>query len=263
MKFNTIIVAREGKEGVGKLTLNRPDALNAINVQLLTEMGAAVQEIEKDTWVKVLVITGAGRAFCAGADLKGVKGLLDDQEKAEEFLRLWHKVFNAIENLPKPVIAAVNGIALAGGLELIQVCDIAIASEGARLGDQHANFGLVAGGGGTQRLPRLVGVRKAKELLLSGNWLSPAEAERIGLWTRVVPADQLDNAVAEMAKRLASKSPVASKTIKALVNQGMQTDLYNGLELEIRSVVAHFATQDCAEGIKAFEEKRTPVFTGN
>jgi enoyl-CoA hydratase/carnithine racemase len=160
------------------------------------------------------------------------------------------------------VIAAINGFALAGGLELVEACDIAIASQEARLGDQHANFGLMPGGGGTQRLPRLVGVRKAKELLFSGDWVSPQEAERIGLVNRVVPAEKLEEAVDEMAKKLAEKSPLATKAMKAAVNRGMQTDLATALELEIGTILHHFTSEDVIEGINAFEEKRKPVFKG-
>jgi len=260
MDFTTIIL--EKKEGIAKIILNRPEALNAVNKTMVEELYAAAEDIEEDEAIKVVVISGKGRAFSAGADLKYTKGALEDPHQMAEFLRLWHKAYNAIENLSKPVIAAINGFALAGGLELVEACDIAIASEEARLGDQHANFGLMPGGGGTQRLPRLVGIRKAKELLFSGDWVSPQEAERIGLVNRVVPAEKLEEAVDEMAIKLAEKSPLATKAMKAAVNRGMQTDLATALELEIGAILHHFTSDDVIEGINAFEEKRKPVFKG-
>ena len=212
--------------------------------------------------MRVVVITGSGRAFCAGADLKYIKELLGNPQKMAEFGQLFHETYGMIENLSKPVIAAINGLALAGGIELLEACDIVIASEEVRIGDQHANFGLVPGGGGTQRLPRLIGIRKAKELLLTGDWVSGKEAEAIGLVNKAVPADKLEEAVNEMATKLAERSPMASKTIKFLVNRGMQTDLATGLELEKGALASHSATEDMAEGVAAFLEKRKPVFKG-
>lgn len=261
MEFSRILM--EKKDGVAKITLNRPQALNAVDRETLLDLEAAAADIEQDESVRVVVITGAGRAFSAGADLKSIGGSLDDPVKTEEFIRLWHRAYNAIENLSRPVIAAVNGVALAGGLELVQVCDLAVAAEDAQLADQHANFGLVPGGGGTQRLPRLIGMRRAKELLLTGKWLSAAEAKEIGLVNRVAPAGKLDEVVKEITDDLVnSKSPMASRTIKALVNKGLQADLYTGLELEIQGVLRHFNTEDVAEGIAAFKERRPPAFKG-
>ena len=174
----------------------------------------------------------------------------------------YHTICNTIENLSKPVIAAINGLALAGGLEIVECCDIAIASEEARLGDQHANYGLVPGGGSTQRLPRLIGIRKAKELLLTGDWISAKEAEAIGLVNKAVPANKLEEVVNELATKLAERSPMASKAIKFLVNRGMQTDLATALELEKGAVAHHSTSEDVAEGMRAFMEKRKPVFKG-
>ena len=164
--------------------------------------------------------------------------------------------------MSKPVIAAVNGIALAGGLEVVEACDIAIASEDARLGDQHANYGLLPGGGGSQRLPRLIGRRKAMELLLTGDWISAKEAEAIGLVNKAVPADKLEETVNEFAQKLAERSPLTSKTLKKLVNEGMQMDLDAALDLEINTVAPLFGSEDVIEGFSAFNEKRKPVFKG-
>jgi enoyl-CoA hydratase/carnithine racemase len=257
MQFSNIIF--EKKAGVAKITLNRPDVLNALNAQTLQEIGAAVENIENDSSVRVVVITANGRAFCTGADLTG--GGASDWSLVN-FLRLWNKVFNAIENLSMPVIAAINGMALAGGLELVMVCDLAIAADNVKLSDQHANYGLVPGGGASQRLPRLIGIRKAKELLYTGDRITPAEAERLGLVNKVVPADKLEEATNELAVKLAAKSPMALKTVKRLVNRGMDGSLDAGLEMEILGATAHGSTEDMAEGLKAFIERRPPVFPG-
>jgi len=155
MEYKTIRL--EKKEGVARITLNRPEKLNAINAQLISDLYSAIQDIERDDSVRVVVITGSGRAFSAGADLEEMQGLLDSPVQLERVLREWRRTFDSIDNLGKPVIAAINGMALAGGLELVMSCDIAIASQDARLGDQHANFGLIPGGGDTQRLPRAIG----------------------------------------------------------------------------------------------------------
>lgn len=258
MEFSNITLEKRG--GVAKITLNRPKVLNALDVRTLEEIGAAVEDIENDPGVKVMVMTGAGRAFCVGADLVGAAGLAD--KPRDYFLRLWKKVFSAIENLNVPVIAVINGMALAGGLELVMVCDLAIASEDARLADQHANYGLVPGGGGSQRLPRLIGIRKAKKLLYTGDWISAAEAERLGLVNKVVPSDKLEQATNELVAKLLNKSPMALTTVKRLVNRGMEGSLDAGLEMEIAGAIAHSTTEDLAEGIRAFIEKRPPVFPG-
>jgi enoyl-CoA hydratase/carnithine racemase len=262
MEFNTIIFEKNG--GIAKITLNRPKQLNAVNEEVLLELQAAIEDIEKDDSVSVLVIAANGRAFCAGADLAFMEGILNDTRAVRGFLELWRKVYDSIEELAKPVIASINGVALAGGLELVSACDLAIASEDAQLGDQHAVFGLIPGGGNSQRLPRLVGMRKAKELLFTGDWVSAKEAEGIGLINRAVPADKLEETVNEMAKKLAvDRSPLASKIMKSLVNQGIQINLSAALDLELDAAVHHYtASEDFKEGIAAFSEKRKPVFKG-
>jgi enoyl-CoA hydratase len=258
MEFHNIVL--EKKEHVATITLNRPKVRNALDVETLLEMGAAVEDLDNDLDVRVVLITGAGTAFCSGADLGGIAGLAD--KPRDYFLRLWNRVFSAIDNMSKPVVAIVNGTALAGGLELVMACDLAIASEDARFSDQHANYGLVPGGGGSQRLPRLIGIRKAKELLYTGDWLSSAEAERLGLINKVAPVNKLKEATNELVAKLLSKSPMALKTVKRLVNYGMETNLAAGLEMELVGAIAHSTTEDLAEGITAFMEKRPPVFPG-
>lgn len=259
MDFSDIIY--EKKEGLAKITLNRPDVLNALGPKTLEEIGEALEDIENDISVRVVVITANGRAFCTGADLTGVASIPPDKPR-DYFLRLWNKVFSAIENVSVPVIAAVNGMAYAGGLELVMVCDLAIASEEAKLSDQHANRGLIPGGGASQRLPRLIGIRKAKELLYTGDRISPAEAERLGLINKVVPADKLEEATNEMVTKLLAKSPMALKAVKKLVNRGMESSLDAGLEMEMLAMTGHGTTEDFEEGIKSFLEGRPPVFPG-
>ncbi|MFQ5827632.1 MAG: enoyl-CoA hydratase/isomerase family protein [Candidatus Methylomirabilia bacterium] len=248
--------------GVASVALNRPEQLNAVNPELLRELWNVCESIERDPSIKVVALTGAGRAFCAGADLKAVRELAPDPAKWNDFIRLWHEVYNRIETLPMPVIAGVHGFALAGGLELALVADLVVADEEARLGDQHASFGLVAGGGGSQRLPRLVGVRRAKELMLLGGWLTAQQALEWGLVNRLAPAGKLGETVEELARALALKSGSANRTVKALVNRALDTDLASGLEMEIALVGAHMRSADAAEGLRAFVEKRTPVFPG-
>ena len=258
MDFQTITYATGG--GIARITLNRPDRLNAISPELLQDLDRACDAVEADAAVRVVTLTAAGRTFCAGADLRAVRELSPDPQRWGAFMGLWHRVFDRIEALPMPVIAGVHGLALAGGLELLLVADLVVADEGARLGDQHANFGLVAGGGGSQRLPRLIGARRAKELMLLGGWLSAAEALAWGMVNRIVPAGAVAKAVEEMAGTLAAGSGSANRTVKTLVNRAFDTDLAEGLELERRLVAQHMRSADAAEGLRAFAEKRKPVF---
>jgi enoyl-CoA hydratase/carnithine racemase len=216
--------------------------------------------VEGDPEVRVVTLAGAGRAFCAGADLEAVKDLVADAERWRAFIERWHRVFDRIEALPVPVVAGVHGMALAGGLELVLVADLVVAEAGARLGDQHANFGLVAGGGGTQRLPRIVGPRRARELMLTGRWLTAEEAHDWGLVNRVVPAGTLTVALAEMARDLAAKSVAAGAVVKALAGRALDVDLASGLALERALVARHMRSPDVAEGLRAFAEKRPPRF---
>lgn len=258
MDFQTITYRAGG--GFARVTLNRPDRLNAISPELLQDLDRACDAVEADAAVRVVTLTAAGRTFCAGADLRAVRELSPDPQRWGAFMGLWHRVFDRIEALPLPVIAGVHGLALAGGLELLLVADLVVADEGARLGDQHANFGLVAGGGGSQRLPRLIGARRAKELMLLGGWLSAAEALAWGMVNRIVPAGTVAKAVEEMAGTLAAGSGSANRTVKTLVNRAFDTDLAEGLELERRLVAQHMRSADAAEGLRAFAEKRKPVF---
>jgi enoyl-CoA hydratase/carnithine racemase len=248
------------QDGVARVGLSRPDQLNAINRTLLEDLDRVCETVEGDGSVRVVTLTAAGRAFCAGADLRTVRELSPDPARWGVFMRLWHRVFNRIEALPVPVVAGVHGLALAGGLELVLVADLVVADEAARLGDQHANFGLVAGGGGSQRLPRLIGARRAKELMLLGGWLTAAQARDWGLVNRVVPAGSLTAEVEAMATSLARGSVSANRTVKALVSRAFDADLTSGLEMELHLVAAHMRGAEAAEGLAAFAEKRAPVF---
>ena len=247
-------------DGVARIVLNRPGQLNVISPELLADLDRACEAIEGDPEVRAATLTAAGRAFCAGADLRAVQATVGDPERWAAFMRLWHRVFDRIEALPVPVVAGVHGLALAGGLELVLVADLVVMDETARLGDQHANFGLVAGGGGSQRLPRLIGARRAKELMLLGGWVDAAQALHWGLVNRVAPAGQVAAAAEALARELAGKSAAASRTAKRLVDQGLDLTLAEGLELERHLAAEHMRGADAAEGLRAFAEKRAPVF---
>jgi enoyl-CoA hydratase len=261
MSYETIIF--EKKEAVAKITLNRPQALNAMNDVMFREIGQALEDSEEDNNIRVVVITGNGRAFCSGVDLKFAREKLTSQKAKEDFYRLGNRVkMRRIEEMSKPVIAAVNGFALAGGFEIVLACDLAIAAEDATIGDQHMNYGLFGAGGSPYRLPLLVGIRKAKELIFTGKWISGKEAERIGLVNRAVPADQLESAVDEMVAQLADKSPVAMRISKAYINRTAFIDADSRLELLIMSALVLGASEDSQEGMRAFAEKRKPVYKG-
>ncbi|MEW6663854.1 MAG: enoyl-CoA hydratase/isomerase family protein [Thermodesulfobacteriota bacterium] len=264
MSDSTILI--EEREGILMITLNRPEVMNAFNLKMISEVSSALDRAEKDRNIKVVIITAAGKVFCAGADLKEIQVFFEggrvNSRKFDAFSQTLNCMLKKIERLKKPVIAAINGYALAGGLELVMVCDLAICSEKAWLGDQHANVGLLPASGGTQRLPRIIGLRKAKELLLTGDMITAEEAGRLGLVNRVVRHDDLLVAAIEMAEKIVSKSPVATEALKGVIYDGMHVDLSTALELERGAVLRHHGTEDIKEGINSFLEKRKPVFGG-
>lgn len=259
MKYNNIIL--ESENSVATIRLNRPDALNALNLDLLHEFSSAVSEVEADQSVKVLVIRGQGRAFCAGADLLLFDSLFDDLAQLNPYIELLNRCFLQLEGLPVPTIALVQGFALAGGLELVLACDMVLVAEDAQMGDQHANFGLMPGGGSTQRLPRRVGMQRAMELLTTGRWLSGTEAVEWGLALRAVPADSLDDELEGLLVSLRDKSRTGLGWIKSITQRGKDLALADGLALEGSAFVQYFATSPHPrEGIQAFKEKRHPQF---
>ena len=254
MAFENIILEKE--DGIATIIFNRPDAMNALNNQTRAEFGEAVADIAADDTVKVLILTGSGKAFVAGSDIKEFNQTT--AFAAHNITRLGAMV----EKLDKPVIAAVNGFCLGGGCEIAMGCDIIIASEKAKFGQPEINLGIIPGGGGTQRLQRLVGACRAKELIFTGDIIRAEEADRIGLVNRVVPMDELMPAAKEIAKKIASKSAAALKLAKQAINKGMQTGLETGLEYEREMYSLSLTLEDKKEGVNAFLEKRKPNFTG-
>ena len=254
-------VKLERANRVATLTLNRPDALNALSLELLREISQAVAEVADDQSVKALVVRGAGRAFCAGADLLFFDTVFADISLLPPYVELLNRCFFQLEELPIPTIAVVHGFALAGGLELMLACDLALVAADARIGDQHANFGLMPGGGSTQRLPRRLGMQRAMELLTTGRWLSGTEAVEWGLALRAAPADALDAELEQLLSGLRTKSRTSLGWIKSITRQGRDLPLRDGVALENFAFVQYFATSPHPqEGIRAFKEKRQPEF---
>ncbi len=258
MSYGTILLERE--QGVATITLNRPP-LNPLNGQLFMELGTAVAELAADQATRAVIITGAGeKAFAAGADINEMKNLTPVE--MYHFCRVSTNTYNAIENLGKPTIAALNGLTLGGGCELALACDLRLAADTARIALPEINLGILPGGGGPQRLPRLVGMGRAKELMYLGEMIDAAQAERFGLVNRVVPAADLLKEAREMARKLAAKPPLALSLLKEAVHTGMNTDLSSALVDGIKGFVVAFASDDRREGFSAFTEKRQPTFIG-
>jgi enoyl-CoA hydratase len=257
--FDNLLCAHEG--AVALLTLNRPQSLNALNTSLLEELQHAIQQVRDDSAVRVIIITGAGtRAFAAGADVKELTALPPMAMQA--YSQRGQKIFDAVEQLGKPVIAAINGFALGGGCELAMACTLRIAAESATFGQPEVNLGLMPGFAGTQRLTRLVGKGRALDLLLTGRQIDAAEALRIGLVERVVPADGLMTEARTLAAQLASKPPLAVRSILEAVQRGSATTFEAGQALEASLFGLVASTADVREGTAAFLDKRTPHFKG-
>ena len=256
MTYKNIIV--EKNNGIATITIHRPQALNALNKETVQELTAAVRDLENDHTVHVAILTGKDKAFIAGADIKEMQTM--NSLEAKEFATQGHHLLQSIESARIPYIAAVNGYALGGGCEVMMACDLIIASSTAKIGQPEINLGIHPGFGGTQRLPRLVGAIKAKELLLTGDTIDAEEALRIGLCNKVVPAEKLMEETQKIAQKIKEKSAVQTHLIKKLVNNGSNIDLPSACALEIFSFSASFATQDQKEGMTAFLEKRKPQF---
>jgi len=257
--YKTLIY--EKKDDIGVLTVNRPDKLNAISNELTSELSSLLAELEKDDKLRVLVITGAGdKAFVAGAD---IQELVDrDARMGRRVSHERQEIFSRIENLPIPVIAAVNGYALGGGLELALACNIRICSEKAQFGAPEVKLGIIPGDGGTQRLPRLVGLGRAMEMILTGDFIDAQEAYRIGLANRVVPPEELMNAAMELAQKIASRPPLAVRYAKEAVSRSQEGDAASGFALESYLHALTCTTEDKKEGVAAFLEKRKGKFKG-
>jgi enoyl-CoA hydratase len=256
MSYKNIQV--EKKNGIATIMINRPAVLNALNIETVEELTFAVHDLENDCTIHVAILTGTEKAFIAGADIKQMQTMTVLQ--AHQFATLGHTMLQSIENSRIPYIAAVNGYALGGGCEVMLACDIILASSTAKIGQPEINLGIHPGFGGTQRLPRLVGTTKAKELLLTGDPIDAQEACRIGLINKVVEPEKLMEEAEKLAQKIASKSGVQTQFIKSLVTTGSNIDLVSACELEISSFSAGFATEDQKEGMGAFLEKRKPVF---
>ncbi|KAA9015738.1 enoyl-CoA hydratase-related protein [Niallia endozanthoxylica] len=257
--FNTITYAVE--DAIAVITINRPKFLNALNTEVLKELSEAVDLITSDAAIRAVIVTGAGeKAFVAGADIAEMQ--MKDVLEAREFSSLGNKIFSKLENLQKPVIAAVNGFALGGGCELAMACDIRIAGHQAKFGQPEVGLGIMAGFGGSQRLARLVGAGIAKELLFTGEMVHAERAYAMGLVNQVVDSSEVLDEAKRMAKMIAAKSPLGVSFTKKAVNEGLNLDLERALSLEAELFGALFATKDQTEGMTAFLEKRQAVFKG-
>ncbi|NCU66839.1 enoyl-CoA hydratase [Acidovorax sp. HMWF018] len=243
------------------IRLNRPEAMNSLSPSVLKAVDKALDEALEQADVMTVVLTGTGRAFCAGADLKYINDQLGDRGTSG-FLESVQRTTNRLDRFPKPIIAALNGLTLAGGLELVLCCDLVIAARSARIGDAHANYGLLPGGGASVRLPRTIGLTRAKYLLYTGEFVTAEEMREAGLVNRVVDDAQLEATTQEVADLIATKSPLGLRRMKALIDDGLDQPEDTALRLESLASEVHTLSSDFREGLQAFEAKRPPRFTG-
>jgi methylglutaconyl-CoA hydratase len=247
--------------GVVILTLNRPEAANALSLKMLHELREIQQELKFNRNVRCVVVTGAGeKAFCAGADLKERAQMNETQVR--QTVSLIRETINEFEQLPQPVICAINGAAFGGGLELALACDIRIAADTAKMGLTETSLAIIPGAGGTQRLPRLIGKGRAKELIYTAKRISAFEAEKIGLIEYAVPPEQLMEKAVQIANQVVENAPIAVAQAKIAINRGLEVDLNTGLKLEQMAYEITIPTKDRLEGLQAFKEKRKPVYKG-
>jgi enoyl-CoA hydratase len=246
------------------LRLQRPAAMNAISTDLLDELNLALDEIEADASVRVVVLTGTGRAFCAGADLKALANAAGEVDPSQvvQFVSYAGRTIERLAALAQPVIAGVNGLALAGGLELLLASDIVVASTAARIGDAHANYGLIPGAGGSVRLARVVGTHMAKYLAFTGSHFPPSSPVLAGLVSEIVDPEALEIRLAELATTLADKSPLGLRRMKRLINDAPDQSLRDALAAEQQALAEQCGSEDFAEGIAAFAARRTPIYQG-
>lgn len=260
-KFQYILYEVRSEKGYALISINRPEVMNALNMEVRKEILRVLDLAEIDDSVRALVLTGVGdKAFSAGADIKMFQTMTPFAVR--EYLKITNGASNRLENFPKPVIAAVNGYAIGGGLELAMSCDIIIASENAKFGQGEINVGIIPGVGGTQRLPRLVGVKKAKEMIFTGDLIDAKTSQEIGLVNAVVPKTELMNSVEALVAKLVSKSPLVLRLAKDALNRSV-AGLNDGLDYESTLFALCFASSDQKEGANAFLEKRKPNFKGN
>lgn len=256
-ELKNVTLEKEGNLAI--ITINRPKALNALNSETLRDLDLAITNVENDTNVYCVILTGAGeKSFVAGADIAEMKDL--DSKAGEEFGLLGNRVFRRLENLDKPVIAAISGFALGGGCELAMACDIRIASEKARFAQPETGLGITPGFGGTQRLPRIVGLGKAKELIYTCAMVNAEEALRIGLVNKVVPIENLMEEAKKMATAICANAPIAVKLCKDAINRGMQVNIDEAIEIEAEDFGKCFDSEDQVEGMAAFLERRAKNF---
>lgn len=259
MNDETLLV--EKQDGVMVLTLNRPEVMNSFNFAMLNALKEQIDAIRYDNDIRVVIVTGSGhKAFCAGADLKERADLNEVQVK--EFIFTIRNLFTSIEYLNKPVIAAINGVALGGGTELCLACDIRIAAMNATMGLTETRLAIIPGGGGTQRLPRLIGRGKAKELIFTGRRVDAKEALQIGLVNQICENEDLVDECRKMASVICETGPIAIEQAKYAINYGLETDLHTGLGIESNAYWVTIPTEDRLEGLAAFREKRKPVYKG-
>jgi len=253
-------VLHEARDGVGIITLNRPEKFNCISSELIDAMAAARAGLETDPGVRALLVQANGKQFCTGADLDEVLEARGTRVGMQAYLSRFHAMLNGLEASRLPVVAAVHGLALAGGLEVVLACDVVFAAENARLGDQHAQYGLVPGGGGSQRLPRVVGLRRALDLMYSARWLAADEALRWGLVNYLSSPDRLHAEAFDYARTLATRNPQGIGAMKDLARRGLGMGLADGLRYEEAVVVEALRGENVAEGLAAFQARRTPEF---
>jgi enoyl-CoA hydratase len=259
MDYKNIIFEKDGALAI--ITIDRPKVLNALNDETIAEIDDCITTIASDKTILCVILTGGGeKSFVAGADINELStwDVISGRAKSDS----GHALTSKIKDLPQPVIAAINGFALGGGCEIAIACDIRLASKNAKIGQPEVNLGIIPGYGGTQRLPRLVGAGKAKQMILTGDFVNADEAYRIGLVDEVYPPDELIPKAKEMARKIISKGPLAVKAAKEAINVGLDVDLKSGCEYEAALFASIFATEDMKEGTKAFLEKRKPEFKG-
>ncbi len=259
MSYKNLLI--EKADGLAILYINRPDAMNALNEEVLLELKVLLTELNADNEVRALIVTGTGdRAFVAGADIAYMQDL--NAIDSRRFAQLGQEVLSMVEDLEKPVIAAINGFALGGGCELALCADIRLAAENARFGQPEVNLGITPGFGGTQRLPRIVGEGVAKEIIFTGSMINAEEAYRIGLVNRVYPAENLLDEAKKLAKKIAANAPNAVSLSKVAINKGMQADITTGMAIEADLFGICFSTADQKHGMRAFLNKEKPSFAG-